>query len=270
MALLRVMSASPSQPTRLRPPANGPAYNNGLQGQRYAPLKQIDATNVTRLGMVCRVQIDGPGSFHARPDRPGQHHLHRHRARDRGGECHRLPPALEVRLPARRGALRRLQPRRGAGWRTACSGAPATAPDRAGCRHRQAAVEEPVLATGPGESTAAAPLAWQGVVYMGIGGSDLGVRGRVVAFDAASGRELWRFHTIPMGSETGAETWLKPETAKTGGGGVWGAMSLDVSDRRAVRAGGQPLAGHRQGLPSRRQPVHQFGGGGLDGAHRRA
>ena len=57
-----------------------------------------------------------------------------------------------------------------------------------------------------GESAAAAPLAWQGVVYMGIGGSELGVRGRVMAYDAQSGRELWRFNTIPMGQEKGADT----------------------------------------------------------------
>jgi outer membrane protein assembly factor BamB len=80
-----------------------------------------------------------------------------------------------------------------------------------------------------GESTAAAPLAWAGVVYMGIAGSDLGARGRVMAFDQQTGRELWRFHTIPMGNETGAETWERPGTAKTGGGGIWGAMTLDVA-----------------------------------------
>ncbi len=55
-----------------------------------------------------------------------------------------------------------------------------------------------------GESTSAAPLAWGGTVYMGVAGSESGVRGRVMAFDAATGRELWRFHTIPMGKETGA------------------------------------------------------------------
>ena len=43
------------------------------------------------------------------------------------------------------------------------------------------------------------------------------------------GRELWRFNTIPMGKEQGAETWKRPEAAKTGGGGIWGAMSLDVT-----------------------------------------
>jgi glucose dehydrogenase len=80
-----------------------------------------------------------------------------------------------------------------------------------------------------GESASAAPLAWQGVVYMGIAGSELGVRGRVMAYDAATGKELWRFNTIPMGNEVGAETWKRPESAKTGGGGVWGAMSVDAT-----------------------------------------
>ena len=80
-----------------------------------------------------------------------------------------------------------------------------------------------------GESTSGAPLAWGGVVYMGIAGSDVGIRGRVMAYDAGTGRELWRFYTIPMGKETGAETWKRPETAKTGGGGFWGAMTLDVT-----------------------------------------
>jgi glucose dehydrogenase len=41
------------------------SYNNGLHGQRYSPLKQINTGNAARLGTVCRVQIDGPGSFHA-------------------------------------------------------------------------------------------------------------------------------------------------------------------------------------------------------------
>ncbi len=82
---------------------------------------------------------------------------------------------------------------------------------------------------GLGEGASAAPLAWQGVVYMGIAGSELGVRGRVMAFDAVTGKELWRFNTIPMGNETGAETWKRKESAKTGGGGVWGAMSVDVT-----------------------------------------
>jgi hypothetical protein len=67
-----------------------------------------------------------------------------------------------------------------------------------------------------GESTSAVPLAWQNLVFMGIAGSELGARGRVMAYDAVTGQELWRFHTIPMGDDVGAETWERPGTAKTG------------------------------------------------------
>ena len=55
-----------------------------------------------------------------------------------------------------------------------------------------------------------------------------------------SGRELWRFNTIPMGKEVGAETWPRPGTAKTGGGGVWGAMTLDVTSGELFVPVGNP------------------------------
>src|SRR5687768_13882635 len=41
------------------------SYNNRLDGVRYSPLKEITAANASQLGEVCRVQIDGPTSFHA-------------------------------------------------------------------------------------------------------------------------------------------------------------------------------------------------------------
>jgi alcohol dehydrogenase (cytochrome c) len=77
------------------------------------------------------------------------------------------------------------------------------------------------------------------------------VRGRVLAFDATTGKELWRFNTIPMGKEIGAETWERPQTAKTGGGGVWGVMSLDISTGELFVPVGNPWpdidAGYRPG-----------------------
>jgi glucose dehydrogenase len=46
------------------PGANWLNYNNSLDGQRYSALRQINVANAAQLGEVCRVQIDGPTSFH--------------------------------------------------------------------------------------------------------------------------------------------------------------------------------------------------------------
>jgi alcohol dehydrogenase (cytochrome c) len=52
-----------------------------------------------------------------------------------------------------------------------------------------------------------APLAIGGLVVSGISGGDEGVRGFLAAFDQASGREVWRFWTVPKPGEPGSETW---------------------------------------------------------------
>jgi alcohol dehydrogenase (cytochrome c) len=74
-----------------------------------------------------------------------------------------------------------------------------------------------------------APLAWNGLVFVGITGSDGSIKGRVMAFDANTGREVWRFNTIPTGNEVGADTWESRVAAETGGGGTWSTFTLDVS-----------------------------------------
>jgi PQQ-dependent dehydrogenase (methanol/ethanol family) len=48
-----------------------------------------------------------------------------------------------------------------------------------------------------GYSATMAPLAVQGRVYVGVGGERYGIRGFLAAFDASTGDELWRWHTIP-------------------------------------------------------------------------
>jgi len=77
------------------------------------------------------------------------------------------------------------------------------------------------------ETFAAAPIAWGGKVFIGIATSESGIRGRLMAFDAKTGRELWRFYTVPMGDEAGASTWQNKASAATGGGGFWSTYSLD-------------------------------------------
>jgi len=74
-------------------------------------------------------------------------------------------------------------------------------------------------------------------VVIGNGGADLGVRGYVSAYDAATGELLWRFYTVPASREgphehpelaAAARTWSPDSLWETGlGGTVWDAMAWD-------------------------------------------
>lgn len=52
-----------------------------------------------------------------------------------------------------------------------------------------------------------APLAVGGLVVSGTAGGDEGARGFVAAFDQSTGKEVWRFWTVPRPGEPGSETW---------------------------------------------------------------
>jgi len=70
------------------------------------------------------------------------------------------------------------------------------------------------------------PLVVDGKVIVGGSGGEFGVRGYVVAYDANTGKELWRTFTIPGASEPGSETW-KGDDWKTGGGSAWMTGNYD-------------------------------------------
>jgi alcohol dehydrogenase (cytochrome c) len=70
------------------------------------------------------------------------------------------------------------------------------------------------------------PLIVKDKVVVGVGGGEFGIRGFIAAYDAKSGKEAWRFYTIPGPGEPGSDTW-KGETWKTGGGSVWVTGSYD-------------------------------------------
>ena len=65
------------------------------------------------------------------------------------------------------------------------------------------------------------PLVADGKVMVGCSGGELGVRGFVAAFDAETGKPLWKTYTVPAPGEPGSETWPKGDQWKTGGGPVW-------------------------------------------------
>jgi alcohol dehydrogenase (cytochrome c) len=77
-----------------------------------------------------------------------------------------------------------------------------------------------------GYSITMAPLVVKDKVLVGVGGGEYGIRGFIAAFDAKTGKEAWRFYTIPGPGEPGHETW-KGDAWKTGGGSIWVTPSYD-------------------------------------------
>ena len=77
-----------------------------------------------------------------------------------------------------------------------------------------------------GYSMTVAPLVADGVVLTGISGAEFGTRGFIDGWDPATGKHLWRTHTIPSPDEPGGDTW-KGDTWKFGGGSTWITGSYD-------------------------------------------
>jgi alcohol dehydrogenase (cytochrome c) len=71
-----------------------------------------------------------------------------------------------------------------------------------------------------------APLVVKDKVIVGTAGGEGRIRGFIAAFDVTTGKEVWRFSTIPGPGEPGNETW-SGDSWKTGGGGVWNTGTYD-------------------------------------------
>jgi len=85
-------------------------------------------------------------------------------------------------------------------------------------------------------SITGAPRVVKGKVLIGNGGAELGVRGYLSAYDADTGKLVWRFYTVPGNPKDGFEHPELAEAAKTwngewwvggGGGTVWDSMAYD-------------------------------------------
>ena len=104
-----------------------------------------------------------------------------------------------------------------------------------------------------------APLIVKGKVLVGVAGGEFGVRGFVEAFDAETGKSVWKTYTMPAPGEPGSETWEKPDTWKTGGASTWMTGNYDPGHKHG-------LLGHRQrlalvrGSAAGRQPLHVLDG----------
>jgi para-nitrobenzyl esterase len=224
-----------------QPGSDWESYNKSLDGQRYSPLSEITPANAASLVEVCRARVAARGSLQAGLVVVGDslfvttatdtlaidpvtcrmrwRHTY-HRSQQPGLEVNRGVAYLDGRVfrgtdDARLVAL------------DAATGAELWS--------------DVVGDASLGEYIASAPLAWNGLVIVGISGGEFGVRGRILAYEALTGREVWRFDTIPVGREAGANTWGDRKWALHGGGATWSTFTLDPVTEELFAPIGNPV-----------------------------
>src|SRR5271165_850438 len=105
-----------------------------------------------------------------------------------------------------------------------------------------------------GESVPAAPIAWNGLVFIGnAGGDNKGVKGRMYALDAKTGGIVWEFYMVPkeagdtargpqapVAASSTATSWKNGKGIPITGGATWTSYSLDPVTGLLYVPGGNP------------------------------
>jgi alcohol dehydrogenase (cytochrome c) len=90
-----------------------------------------------------------------------------------------------------------------------------------------------------GEAFTHAPLVVKDKVIAGTAGGEYGVRGFIAAWDVATGKEAWRFYTVPGPGEPGNETW-SGDSWQHGGAPIWVTGSYDPETNLTYWGTGNP------------------------------
>jgi len=205
-----------------------PTYNNGYDGQRFSPAKQITPGNVGTLKRACEAHLGDAGTFHSGLLVIGRTlyvtTAHTTVALD-AANCtirwrHVYKPEQQEVYAVNRGAAYL----DGRIFRGTTDGRVLAIDAKSGKELWRVKAGDPEK----GAFFSSAPIAWKGLVFIGTAGSDWGVRGYVLGLDAKTGAEKWRFNTIPTGDEPGADSWQVPSSTVHGGGGLWTTYTLDT------------------------------------------
>ena len=224
-----------------QPGSDWETYNKSLEGERYSPLSEINTSNADHLTELCRAPLASRGSLEA-----GLVVVEDALFVTTATDTLAIDP-VTCRVKWRNTYLRHQQPglsvNRGVAY---LDGRVFRGTDDARLVALDAAtgavlwtdiVGDPTV----GEYIASAPLAWNGLVIVGISGGEFGIRGRILAYDVMTGREMWRFDTIPVGKEVGADTWGDGKWAPHGGGATWSTFTLDPATDELFAPIGNPV-----------------------------
>jgi len=98
---------------------------------------------------------------------------------------------------------------------------------------------EPAADPKQGYAFTHAPLVVKDKVIAGSAGGEFGVRGFIAAWDVKTGKEVWRFNTVPGPGEVGNESW-SGDSWKNGGAPIWVTGSYDPETNLTYWGTGNP------------------------------
>jgi len=84
-----------------------------------------------------------------------------------------------------------------------------------------------------------APQVYDGKVFVGTSGAEFPTRNYVAAYDAGTGKEVWRFYTTAAPGQPGGDTW-SGDSWKTGGASMWNTPAIDTARGLLIFATGNP------------------------------
>lgn len=225
--------------------ANGrdwPGFGRTYGEQHFSPLIEINADNVRKLGLAWSMDLP-PGNSATGPIAiNGVLYFARFYSEVNAVDAAtgKLLWKYDPKAPEASGVrLRQGWGSRGVAW---WNGKIYTATQDGRLIALDAATGKPVwtvqtLANGDPRFISGPPRVFDGKVIIGNGGADESpIRGYVTAFDAETGKQLWRFWTVPGDPAKGFENEAMKMAAKTwagdwwkfgGGGTVWNAITYD-------------------------------------------
>jgi len=231
-----------------------PSYNRTLSSVRFVPHRQLTRTNVKNLQTICTYDTGLVTSFQTGPiivDGVLYGTTEADTFAIDAGSCKEHWRVHEDLTPTF------LQVNRGAAYldgrlfRGLNSGLVIAYDARTGKRLWEQRIADPAK----GESVPAAPIAWSGLVFIGnAGGDSYGVKGRMYALDAATGKIAWEFYLVPRehpaqqskgagASPVEAErsaSWGNAADVPIAGGATWTSYTLDPRSGLLYVPGGNP------------------------------
>lgn len=231
---------------------NWPSYNKTLTSNRFSSLSEIDRSNASRLQVLCTFDTgEHTGFTSGLLEVEGaliavtEYNMYSINPVD----CHQNWRAHEDYTPASpQGVNRGAAHMDGKLFRGTQDGRVIAYDVKTGERLWARAIAD----GKKGESAPAAPIAWNGLVFIGNAGGDVkGVKGRMYALNAKTGTIAWEFYLVPKtegdvarGPEAPSpldlSTWKNASGSPITGGGTWTSYTLDPSAGLLYVPGGNP------------------------------